>query len=534
MHAVLAALPRIPTPQFLRDLSPAARLAIGLVALMTCLILLIDYAVGIVPDRSDAARRIRQSTAELVAVQAAALLPSNDVATIRRLLDEVRERGHGDLKSVALRTRDGAIVVQSGDHDRHWISPPGEVSTLEFLRVPIHAGAVPWGTVELAFESVYPDSVFGWMAEPMVQGVAGLLLSASLGYYFYLRRALHYLDPASAVPERVRNAFDTLSEGVLITDPAGRIVLANQAFRKLVPDGKTVLHGRNASHVGWLVASVGTPIDELPWNRALSERRTTQIGSISLVGPGGTPTGQRVSLKATPITDGDGEAKGCLITFDDVSLLFDTNQALRSALDDLKASRAEIERQNSELERLASRDPLTGCLNRRSFFAKLDEARAALPAGAPLALVMCDIDHFKSFNDRFGHAVGDEVLVGVARLLQAGVRTEDLICRMGGEEFCVAMPGLTAERAADRADLLRRAMERDAGRAMSMVRGLQVTASFGVAAATDEVGVAHILELADQALYQAKKSGRNRVVRWPFAASDAPVEAIPAKAPVHS
>ena len=122
---------------------------------------------------------------------------------------------------------------------------------------------------------------------------------------------------------------------------------------------------------------------------------------------------------------------------------------LQGALSELEASRQKIEAQNEELKGLANIDPLTGCLNRRAFFEQAELVlKKAREDGSPVCCVMTDIDKFKHFNDTYGHAVGDQVLVQVARVLKAALRPSDILCRYGGEEFCILLPGVDALRAA--------------------------------------------------------------------------------------
>jgi diguanylate cyclase (GGDEF)-like protein len=136
--------------------------------------------------------------------------------------------------------------------------------------------------------------------------------------------------------------------------------------------------------------------------------------------------------------------------------------------------------------------------------------------------VALDIDHFKAYNDDFGHAAGDEVLRAVARILRAGTRSVDLLVRTGGEEFVIVLPGTGLEEAMLIADRLRTAIENHSWPAR------RVTASFGVTetiASTDASQLRHFLDLADHALYHSKRAGRNRVTharsldadsaRWP-------------------
>ncbi len=193
-------------------------------------------------------------------------------------------------------------------------------------------------------------------------------------------------------------------------DTRGQVVLANSGFRKLVPANSGSINGRAASDLHWLTESFGTERVNHPWNRAMAEGKTIEDENFSAKLEGFDEP-RRFIVKANPILDNSGAKRGCLVTFDDVTRLHELNQIQRQTLEALEASRAEVENKNQELQRLASRDPLTGALNRRAFFDQLRKLQADAIANAQqIAFIMCDVDHFKSFNDRFGHAVGDEVL----------------------------------------------------------------------------------------------------------------------------
>ncbi len=159
-----------------------------------------------------------------------------------------------------------------------------------------------------------------------------------------------------------------------------------------------------------------------------------------------------------------------------------------------------------------NRDPLTGLLTRawieEELPVVLDTARLY---GTPLACLFVDVDHFKSVNDRFGHQTGDDVLVGIARLLLVGVRESDACVRYGGEELLMFLQDSSEDTAFEVAERVRRAIEgHDWSRTYT---GLRVTASFGVACARPDESVKEWINRADRALYAAKASGRNRVVR---------------------
>lgn len=181
------------------------------------------------------------------------------------------------------------------------------------------------------------------------------------------------------------------------------------------------------------------------------------------------------------------------------------------ALAKLDAAAAELGRQKDAAEQMARTDVLTGLANRRAFDEVAQrEVQLAQRYGTPLTLVITDLDHFKTINDRFGHYGGDEVLKNFAQVLLASSRSVDLIGRWGGEEFVVLMPGTTLEEACHAAERMRLA----AAGTPTQVDGepCGYTASFGVVSfRTGVPTLDDLLGRADAALYRAKKNGRNRV-----------------------
>jgi two-component system, cell cycle response regulator len=165
-----------------------------------------------------------------------------------------------------------------------------------------------------------------------------------------------------------------------------------------------------------------------------------------------------------------------------------------------------------ETERLATTDGLTGLVNHRTFQARLDEhLLAAERYGKKLSLLLCDIDHFKSVNDTYGHPVGDQVLRAVARTLANEARGTDVVARYGGEEFAVVMPETDTGGALVIAERIR---ERVGALVLETEQGpLRVTMSLGVATFPDDAArKAGLVERADGCLYHAKRHGRNQSV----------------------
>ncbi|WP_243358947.1 sensor domain-containing diguanylate cyclase [Fundidesulfovibrio terrae] len=181
------------------------------------------------------------------------------------------------------------------------------------------------------------------------------------------------------------------------------------------------------------------------------------------------------------------------------------NKRLHLAMDKLRQAEAELTVQ-------ANTDILTGLRNRKRFNEIVErEIVRALRYKRPLAMILLDLDHFKSINDRFGHPVGDSVLIAVAGLIASLVRKTDFAARIGGEEFAVLMPETGLEDAADTAERIRAEVE-SAVLAQTTSGPASLTVSIGVADVCPSIqNYSSLYTAADQALYMAKKSGRNRV-----------------------
>jgi diguanylate cyclase len=183
----------------------------------------------------------------------------------------------------------------------------------------------------------------------------------------------------------------------------------------------------------------------------------------------------------------------------------------------LKASKQEINQLQVNLETVRNEsltDPLTSLANRKYFDQALERFMTQSAAnGEPMALLLIDIDHFKAFNDTFGHLTGDQVLRLVAIALKQNVKGQDVAARYGGEEFAIILPGTTLRAALTVADHVRRAvmtkelMKRSTGEHLG-----RVTVSVGVAVLRKGESAQSVIERADNCLYAAKRCGRNRVM----------------------
>ncbi len=216
----------------------------------------------------------------------------------------------------------------------------------------------------------------------------------------------------------------------------------------------------------------------------------------------------RLVIKETPLLQSDEEAGDTMLFEQKISKILEEvgESPLAEKVQELKQF---YNKKKESLANLAFRDELTTLYNRRYFDKRLQEEwDRSVRYGRPLSLVMIDIDHFKKYNDTWGHQKGDEVLRAVAGILTASCRASDVLCRYGGEEMVFILPETDAKRALVMASLC---CSRVAGNSAA-IAGERVTVSLGVAERDSDCGGGEdLLKAADQAMYRAKAGGRNRV-----------------------
>lgn len=206
-----------------------------------------------------------------------------------------------------------------------------------------------------------------------------------------------------------------------------------------------------------------------------------------------------VLVSGYPLYGPDGSIRGGISTAVDIT-------PQRNAEARAEQKNAELLAANHRLSALATTDGLTGIANHRNLQERLGHFIAGYRRGREFCLAMVDVDHFKKFNDEFGHQAGDEVLIRVAGALKGSIREVDFVARYGGEEFCVLYEDADLDRGVQLCERLRRNVE-----------GIetpyrQITASFGIAQYSNAIGTGHdLIQAADSALYRAKQNGRNRV-----------------------
>ena len=299
------------------------------------------------------------------------------------------------------------------------------------------------------------------------------------------------LEEARAFAESL---VELLPSPVWYKDEHGRYRLYNRAFREFFNIGPTCWHGCTGAEVlGERLPAEENDTDDM----LLSGRAERMSYEMALPDITGMARSLMVSKSLVRRGGGGGGVRGVVAVATDIT------------------ERKGLER---ELRRLATVDPLTGAFNRRYFLsAASQEMERAVRYGGSLSLLMIDIDHFKRVNDRFGHALGDEVLRKTVEVCRANLREVDIFARLGGEEFAALLPQTASVGALGLAERLRRAV---AEMVVPLAGGdLRVTVSVGVAERSVETTFEHLMSRADQALYAAKETGRNRVEMAPVPAT---------------
>ncbi len=391
------------------------------------------------------------------------------------------------------------------------MAPPNELGAAILASSLRRALAARFIATELGHREVDPFFTAGLFLE------SGLLVSMTEDPAF----TQEVVDtPASfrVVRERAAGVVDHPSRGRELAEsyhlPSSTIKAIAHHHDEACPEGDTPA-------IAWLAERVAAIYEggDISGSRAKVEAAAATIGlDESAIGRVIEQLPEAVSLAAAAFSRDVGEMR------DYDALVADANRALvdlnaqyegmvrqlQALIGQKESLEKELRETNERLAVQATTDELTGLPNKRALQVALHRDMAqARRENQTLSLVVIDIDHFKSFNDTWGHALGDEVLRVVGKTLKENVRTADLPARYGGEEFVIILPHTGKHSAKAVAERVRRALEE------TKVQGpsgpLHVTASFGIASSDGSDAPEELFVKADDALYQAKRSGRNRV-----------------------
>jgi PAS domain S-box-containing protein len=319
----------------MKHLSSRFHLAVGLSSLVLSVLLLALY-FGLIPDRDAAVRAGRVALAEAVAASSTALMDEQQDSKLRNLLAFIARR-NPQLLSVGLRRADGVLLIEHGEHGAVWRAPRAGVSRDTQIVVPILHGAARWGHAELHFAPLHATQWWGVLLAPPVPLIAGSVAACFVLFYFYLGRMLRHLDPSRSIPGRVRTAFDTLAEGLLVLDPKGRIVLANQAFAEVIGQPGDTLIGKPAAALHWTHASDARfHRDEVPWAASLADAKARHNVVMYLADAQGKR--RTFMVNCSPVPGAAGVPAGVLVSLDDVTELEEKEIELRLARDEAQAA----------------------------------------------------------------------------------------------------------------------------------------------------------------------------------------------------
>ncbi|MEW5939997.1 MAG: diguanylate cyclase [Chloroflexota bacterium] len=367
------------------------------------------------------------------------------------------------------------------------------------LGLLVAAVLVPWAAI-LAYEAALlfdPSFSFPINFSPITLTVsAGLIGLILFGFPVF-----------DLLPIARDVVMEHIPEMVVVTDAHDRVLDANSVARKWLGKTESEMIGRD-------------PVDVFcDWPQLVNRFLLTHETHEEI--QAGDPP-RTLELNVTPIYGKDGELQGRVIVVHDVTFRKTLENHLKQANLSLRAQLDENESLRAQLQEQAIRDPLTGAFNRRFFSETLDQSVSrAAREGKPVSIIILDLDFFKKFNDTHGHKCGDLMLQSLADFLFKNTRGGDIVCRYGGEEFVILMPNTPVETAFERAELL-------CDKYRSLVtdyRGLPLSATFSAGVAGypvhGEDGEA-VIHAADQALYQSKKEGRDRVTVFQGASLDQP------------
>jgi diguanylate cyclase (GGDEF)-like protein/PAS domain S-box-containing protein len=292
--------------------------------------------------------------------------------------------------------------------------------------------------------------------------------------------------------DRYRDIVENMHDGVYFVDRERRITFWNKGAERITGYSAAEVVGTSCAN------NILVHVDAI--GRQLCHGSCPLVASMADGAPHEAEVylhhkqGHRlpVWVRTSPLRDADGNFIGAVEVFTDIS------------------SRQALQEQVEELKKLSLIDPLTGLPNRRHLEAqlhsRLEEMRRS---GVTFGLLFTDIDHFKQFNDRYGHDIGDQVLAIVANTLALSIRPFDVVCRWGGEEFAGIFPHTDLSTLRGIADRLRILVAHS--RVKTGIGALTVTVSIGGTVAKSDDSAASIIKRADTLMYASKTNGRNRV-----------------------
>ncbi|KAA8753932.1 diguanylate cyclase [Paenibacillus sp. UASWS1643] len=378
-----------------------------------------------------------------------------------------------------------------------------------------------WGILVLAvfatIDAILNVVLARWL--PIIPGMTSLGIFLSDLFFVYVIKRYNVFDLVSIAHEDVIN---TIPYGILVLDENEVIVEANKASRSFMD-----LHVGDSFDMEVFLESVQVVGSCREFVNHYKKKENT-LSHIEVIVERDNNIRHYI-LQSSPIVDSALVPIGHILTFQDVSQerfyvkeMNRQNVTLQERNQALDLIRQELSEANRKLEELALTDSLTNCYNRRYLTQHLNhEVITNIQYKTPFSLLLLDIDYFKAINDRYGHVIGDEVLVRTAEAVKQSIRSTDILTRYGGEEFMIYLPHTEHDLANQIAERVRTAVESNRIMVDHEIMQVSITISIGILSFEDfevehvpdnpEGYLTQLFAAVDKALYQAKQNGRNRV-----------------------
>ncbi|WP_162006822.1 hybrid sensor histidine kinase/response regulator [Roseimaritima sediminicola] len=324
-----------------RQITARLRLAFGAAGIVVSA-LLMSVFFGILPDERPVVAQGRAQLCESIAVYSSAMLAQDQVPMMEMALVAVAEH-NPQIRSVGIRRSGGRLMVSTGAHESEWLLGEDAASTADQIRVPLIAKGDPWGAVEVAFQPLNDDSLFGFVRQKAISVPLMIGAVTCLMFWVYFGRMLRQLDPNSAVPGRVREALDVLAESLLLIDHKGVIRFANRVFAELLQVSPEQLVGRPVRSLPW-----AEPADQprrsdpntvlLPWEESQQNGRALVGQMLEITDAHGDQ--RTLNISCSPVLASGGVVRGVMVCCDDVTHLEEIKVQLRAARDQADAASA--------------------------------------------------------------------------------------------------------------------------------------------------------------------------------------------------
>ena len=313
----------------MKKLTAASRITLGLVCSMLG-ILVSANLLGILPDRNALTIAARQELAESIAFSSSVLLANNDLAGINAVFSNIIERQY-NVRSVGIRRySDNQVPVSTPQHTEVWPVDLGRNVTAEFMPIPLSQDGIgEWGQIEIAFTPLDSGKWYAFLENPLLKLLAFAACSGFMTFRIFLRMVLKNLDPSRAVPRRVREALDILTEGLMILGLDGRILLANNAMAKAVNKNADALVGQKAGQFRFVRVD---GIEEMPWIECGQSQQPVSGTTVHFMDS--EKTNRIFKINCSPLFGNEGKVRGVMVSFDDVTTLEQNKIDLRIAKDE--------------------------------------------------------------------------------------------------------------------------------------------------------------------------------------------------------